>query len=45
MALIQAQVRCCFPYGQNCAQSSTKTEVGIEQRICFSKSCAYGNNK
>jgi hypothetical protein len=33
MALIQAQVRRCFPSGQNCAQSSTKTEVGIEQQI------------
>jgi hypothetical protein len=45
MALVQAQLRPCFPYGQNCAQSSTETEVGIEQQIHISKSCAFANNK
>jgi hypothetical protein len=33
MALIQVPVRCCFRYEQKYAESSTKTEVGIEQRI------------
>jgi hypothetical protein len=40
MALIKKQVRRCFPYGQNCTQSSTETEVEIEQQIHLSKSCA-----